>query len=66
MPDIVYHSRSRIARQTGPMRLASLPAEREPATFGAPGSPAAHYGVSPDVAEPHATTIDYVAAAAGG
>lgn len=66
MADIVYHSRSRIERQTGPQRLAYLPAENEPTTFGVHGAIAEHYGVSPDVAEPHATTIDYVAAAAGG
>ncbi len=66
MTDVAYTSRVRIERQTGPLRLAYLPAEPEPVPFGVHGAIAEHYGVSPDVAEPHATTIDYVAAAAGG
>ena len=66
MTEVAYTSRARIERQTGPLRLAYLPAETEPVTFGVHGAIAEHYGVSPDVAEPHATTIDYVVAAAGG
>ncbi len=66
MSDVVYTSRVRIERQRGPLRLAYLPAESEPVAFGVHGAIAEHYGVDPDVAEPHATTIDYVAAAAGG
>ena len=66
MTDVAYTSRVRIERQTGPLRLAYLPAEPDPVSFGVHGAIAEHYGVSPDVAEPHATTIDYVAAAAGG
>ena len=65
MTDVTYTSRCRIERQTGPLRLAYLPAESEPVRFGVHGAIAEHYGVS-DVAEPHATTIDYVVAAAGG
>ncbi len=34
--------------------------------FGVHGAVAAHYGVSAEVSEPHATTLDYVVAAAGG
>ena len=66
MTDVAYRSRVRIERQTGPLRLAYMPAEPEPVSFGVHGAIAEHYGVSPEVAEPHATTIDYVAAAAGG
>jgi hypothetical protein len=66
MTDVAYTSRVRIERRTGPLRLAYLPAESEPVLFGVHGAIAEHYGVSPEVAEPHATTIDYVAAAAGG
>lgn len=66
MSEIVYRSESRVERQTGPLRLAYLPAEPAPVPFGVHGAIAEHYGVSPDVAQPHATTIDYVAAAAGG
>ena len=66
MTDVAYTSRVRIERQTGPMRLAYLPAETDPVQFGVHSAIAEHYGVSPDVAEPRATTIDYVVAAAGG
>ena len=66
MSDVVYTSAVRIERQRGPLRLAYVPAEKDPVVFGVHGAIAAHYGVSPDVAEPHATTIDYVVAAAGG
>ncbi len=66
MSDIAYISRVRIERQFGPLRLAYLPAEREPVRFGVHGAIAEHYGVSPEIAEPHATTLDYIVAAAGG
>lgn len=66
MPDVVYESRIRIKRQTGPLRLAYMPAEDEPVTFGVHGAVAEHYGVSPEIATPHATTLDYIVAAAGG
>lgn len=66
MSDVVYTSHYRIERRQGPLRLAYLPAEPNAVTFGVHGAVAEHYGVSPDVSEPHATTIDYVAAAAGG
>ncbi len=66
MSEVVYTSEVRIERQRGPLRLAYLPAEKEAVPFGVHGAIAAHYGVSPDVSDPHATTIDYVVAAAGG
>lgn len=66
MSDVVYISKIRIEREFGPLRLAYLPAEPEPVRFGVHGAIAEHYGVSPEVAEPHATTLDYVVAAAGG
>ena len=66
MSQVVYVSKVRIERQHGPLRLAYMPAEKEPVSFGVHGAIAEHYGVSPDVANPHATTLDYVAAAAGG
>ncbi len=66
MSDVAYTSKIRIERERGPARLAYLPAETEPVKFGVHGAVAEHYGVSPDVAEPHATTLDYVVAAAGG
>ncbi len=66
MSDVTYVSESKIVRQQGPLRLAYLPAEADAVPFGVHGAIAAHYGVSPDVSTPQATTIDYVIAATGG
>jgi uncharacterized OsmC-like protein len=66
MPDVTYLSRVKIERLGGPQRLAYLPAEEEPIAFGVHSEVAEHYGVRPDQFPPHATTLDYVVAAAGG
>jgi hypothetical protein len=67
MPDeVVYRSVVRLERLKGPLRRAYLPAEPEPVLFGTHGEIAAHYGVKPTDHPPHATTIDYVVAAAAG
>ncbi len=66
MPEVVYRSEVRIERVQGPVRRAYLPAESEPVIFGVHGAVAEHYKVSPAIAEPHATTLDYVVAAAAG
>lgn len=66
MSEIAYVSNARIERLKGVLRKAYLPAEKEPVLFGVHGAVAEHYGVSPAVAEPHATTLDYIVAAAGG
>ncbi|HEV8342687.1 MAG TPA: hypothetical protein VGR30_09990 [Candidatus Binatia bacterium] len=66
MADVTYVSNVRIERLVGPLRLAYLPAEATPVVFGVHGAVAKHYGVSPEVSEPHATTLDYIVAAAGG
>jgi len=66
MPEVAYLSQVRIERVKGPLRRAFLPAEKEPVIFGVHGAVAAHYGVSPDISEPHATTLDYIVAAAAG
>ncbi len=63
---VVYTSRIRIERQRGPMRLAYLPAEKEPVIFGVHSEVAEHYKVPPDAFPAHATTLDYVVAAAAG
>jgi hypothetical protein len=63
---VAYRSRVRIERKSGPMRLAYLPAEKEPVIFGVHSEVAEHYKVSPDAYPPHATTLDYVVAAAAG
>lgn len=66
MSEVTYVSRVRIERLGGPERLAYLPAEEDPVVFGVHSEVAEHYGVSPDQFPPHATTLDYVVAAAGG
>jgi hypothetical protein len=63
---VVYTSRVRIERQRGPMRLAFLPAEKVPVTFGVHSEVAEHYKVPPGAFPAHATTLDYVVAAAAG
>ncbi len=66
MGEVVYTSTVRIERVRGPLRRAYLPAESEPALFGVHGAVARHYGVDMKDHEPHATTLDYVIAAAAG
>ncbi len=66
MSDVLYRSRVRIERVKGPLRRAYLPAETEPVSFGVHGAVAQHYQVAPGRLEPHATTLDYIVAAAAG
>ncbi len=63
---VVYRSRVRIERVKGPLRRAYLPVEPEPVLFGVHSEIAEHYGVKPGQGEPHATTLDYLVAAAAG
>ena len=63
---VVYRSRVRIERVKGPLRRAYLPMEAQPTLFGVHSEVAQHYGVDPAVHEPHATTLDYIVAAAAG
>jgi hypothetical protein len=66
MSKVAYVSKVRIEQVKGPLRRAFLPAEKEPVLFGVHGAIAEHYGVTPEISEPHATTLDYIVAAAGG
>ncbi len=66
MSDTVYQSHVTIERLGGPLRKATLPAESDSVLFGIHGAIAEHYGLSMEGVEPHATTLDYVVAAAGG
>jgi hypothetical protein len=50
----------------GKVRRAYVPGEEEPVLFGVHSEVAEHYGVAPESEEPHASTLDYVVAAAGG
>lgn len=43
MSDVVYRSEVHVERQRGPMRLAWIPGEKEPVTFGLNGAIAKHY-----------------------
>ena len=66
MTEPAYVSRVRIDRLGGPQRLAHIPGEEEPVAFGVHSEIAEHYGVDAEDFPPHAATLDYVVAAAGG
>lgn len=66
MSDPVYVSNVTIKRLGGPLREATIPVEDAPVYFGVHGAIAEHYGADMSKLEPHATTLDYVVAAAGG
>lgn len=66
MSEVVYRSQVRIERVKGPLRRAYLPAEDNPVLFGVHGAVAEHYKVPAGASEPHATTLDYIVAAAAG
>ncbi len=66
MSEVKYVSRVRVEPVEGKTRRASIPGEEESVLFGVHSEVAEHYGVSPEDEEPHATTLDYVVAAAGG
>lgn len=66
MDQPTYVSRVRIVRERGPLRKAYLPVEEEPVWFGTHGAVSAHYGTAPGQYPEHATTLDYVVAAAAG
>ena len=65
--DLTYVSRVKVEphkMDDNKIRRAHLPVEEKPILFGAHDEIANYYGVSPD--EPHAGTLDYLVAAAGG
>ena len=66
MGPVVYTSRARIERIRGSLRRATLPAEANPIFFGVHSEVADHYGVARGGDAEHATTLDYIVAAAGG
>jgi hypothetical protein len=66
MSEVVYRSHVTVTRHHGPLRTAIVPAEDQPLTFGVHGAVAEHYGTDPAETEPHATTLDYLVAAAAG
>jgi hypothetical protein len=66
MEEIVYVSKVRIVRERGPIRHAFLPAEPNPVLFGTHDEVREHYGTAPGKYADHATTLDYLVAAAAG
>lgn len=66
MAEVAYTSVVKLERIKGAIRHAWIPAEEKPIVFGTHGAVAQHYGASPGTFEPHATTLDYVVAAAAG
>lgn len=66
MGDVVYRSHVEVDRAGGPLRYARVPAEDAPVVFGVHGEVAAHYGLQEGQYQPHATTLDYIVAAAAG
>lgn len=63
---VVYRSHVRIERVKGPLRRAYVPVEPDPFFFGVHSEIARHYGTDLQIHEPHATTLDYLVAAAAG
>ena len=62
----VYVSKVRIERKRGPIREAHLPAEGQAVIFGTHDEIREHYGTATGEYPEHATTLDYVVAAAAG
>ena len=62
---VAYRSQIRLQRIKGPHRIAHLPIDGA-VDFGVHSEVAEHYGVSPEISEPHATTLDYIVAATSG
>ena len=61
-----YTSHVRIVREGGPIRQAFLPVEPNPVVFGTHDEVREHYGTAAGQYPDHATTLDYVVAAAAG
>lgn len=62
---VIYTSRVTIERLSGGTRRATLPVD-QPVFFGLHDEIAEHYKREPGTYDPHAATLDYVVAAAGG
>jgi hypothetical protein len=67
MSEVVYTSKVRIERKSGPLRIAYLPGESQPVAFSVHGAIAERYKIDPStLTESHASTLDYVIAATAG
>lgn len=66
MGQVIYIAEVQLEQKERPLRLAHVPGEQQPVIFGVHGAVAEHYGKAKGSFEPHATTLDYIVAAAGG
>jgi hypothetical protein len=64
--ELAYVSEVVVEQGEGKIRHALLPGEQRPVVFGTHGAVARHYGVEEGTYEPHASTLDYIVAAAVG
>lgn len=65
MGDVVYRSEVMVRRESGPDRVARMPAGEQVA-FGVHSAIAEHYGVSMQDRSATSATLDYIVAAAAG
>jgi uncharacterized OsmC-like protein len=66
MSKVAYTSEITIEHLGVPNNRAFLPVEKEPVLFGIHDEIADHYKIAADTFEPHAATLDYIIASAGG
>ena len=66
MSNVAYTSKIKIEHLAVPNNRATLPPDGDKVLFGVHDEIAQHYKLAPDVFEPHAATLDYIVASAGG
>ena len=66
MGDVVYRSTWRWTGRAGRCGTPGAWPRTRPVLFGVHGEVAAHYGLREGQYQPHATTLDYIVAAAAG
>jgi uncharacterized OsmC-like protein len=66
MSKVTYTSKIKIEHLGVPNSRATLPSEMETVLFGVHDEIAEHYKLAPESFEPHAATLDYIVASAGG
>jgi uncharacterized OsmC-like protein len=66
MSKVAYTSKVKIEHMGIPNNRATLPPDNESVLFGVHDEIAEHYKIAPDTFEPHAATLDYIVASAGG
>ena len=66
MSIVAYTSKVRIEHLAVPNNRASLPPDGDTVLFGVHDEIADHYKIAPGSFEPHAATLDYIIASAGG